>query len=342
MHVAELVGVRQFRLVDRELGAPGPGEVQVRVGAVGICGSDLHAYAEGGVGDSPCVYPMVLGHEPAGVVEQIGPGVQGWSRGDLVACEPALCCFHCEQCLSGRHNLCSRMRFMSTAAEPGFFRDRVNLPAHNVVRLPPPLGVAEGTLVEPLAVALHSLRLARVGLGETAVVFGGGPIGLLTVAALKLAGARRVWLIEPLAHRRAMAGVVGADAALGPDEDPVGAMLHDTAQRGVDVAFDCAAKGDTANQCLASVRAGGRVVYTGIGSEARTALDFHRWRRKELTLTQVRRSNGEEGAARDLLVEHASRFAPLITHRRPLDQIGAAFALVHAYEDGVGKLLVCP
>src|SRR2546430_8784323 len=96
--VAELIGQRQFRLTEQPIEPPGPGEVQVRVGGVGICGSDLHSYAEGGIGDTPCAYPMVLGHEPAGTVAQTGPGVSGWHAGDRAALEPALYCYHCEFC----------------------------------------------------------------------------------------------------------------------------------------------------------------------------------------------------------------------------------------------------
>src|SRR2546423_12706339 len=147
MQVAELVGLRQFRLVDGAVSDPGPGELQVRVQAVGICGSDMHSYAEGGIGDSRCRYPMVLGHEPAGTVLKTGPGVTGWAAGDAVACEPAIFCYHCELCQSGRHNLCSSVRFMSTPGEPGFFREVVNLPAGNVLALPRGLSVDEGALI---------------------------------------------------------------------------------------------------------------------------------------------------------------------------------------------------
>jgi L-iditol 2-dehydrogenase len=343
MRVAELVGIREFRLVDGEIGDPAPGEVQVRVEAVGICGSDMHGYSEGCVGDSPCVYPMVLGHEPAGTVVKVGAGVTGWSAGALVACEPAQFCYHCEPCRSGRPNLCTALRFLSQPGEPGFFRQRVNLPARNVLALPPTgVSAAEGALVEPLAVVLHSLSLAPPVLGDTAVVFGAGPIGLLTIAVLKLSGVTRVWAVEPLAHRRALAQQLGADAALAPTDGAAAAIVAETSGRGVDLAFDCAARGDTANDCLEVARRGGRVVYTGIHSEPRTSLEFHRWRRKELALYQVRRSCHEGEAARDLLVRHIRHFAPLLTHSRPLTEIDAAFALVESYADGVGKLTLRP
>ena len=340
MRVAELIGVRQFRLVEGNTEDPGPGQVQVRVQAVGVCGSDMHSYAEGSVGDTPCVYPMVLGHEPAGVVVKTGAGVTGWSPGDVAAFEPALYCYHCEFCLSGHHNVCANLRFLSSPEDPGFFRDFVNLPAANLLSLAPGLDATLGTLIEPLAVALHSMKFAQPRPGETAAVFGAGPIGLLTIAVLKLSGLRRVWAIEPLAHRRAMALHLGADAVL----DPAGVedILRETGGRGVDVAIDCASKGNTANQSIAVTRNAGRVVYTGIPAEVQVPVDFHPWRRKELSLFQVRRSNHESETARDLLAAHTARFAALVTHQRPLDQIDRAFRQVELYEDGVGKLVLRP
>lgn len=216
MRVAELIARRRFRIAELPLPDPAPGEVQVRVGAVGICGSDLHAYVEGGVGDTACLYPMVLGHEPAGTVVRSGAGVTGWAPGDRAACEPAIYCYHCEYCRSGRHNVCARIRFMSMPGEPGFFREYVNIPAANLLPIPAQISLPLATVAEPLAVALHSMKFAAIRLGETAAVFGAGPIGLLTVACLRLAGAGRIWSVDPVAHRREMARQAGADAAIDP------------------------------------------------------------------------------------------------------------------------------
>ena len=332
MRVAELIGLRRFRLAETGEPEPGPGEVQVRIQAVGVCGSDMHSYAEGGIGRSRCIYPMVLGHEPAGVVVKTGAGISGWRAGDAVACEPALYCYHCEHCMAGRHNVCANLRFLSAPGDPGFFREYVNLPARNLLALPSHIGAKEGTLIEPLAVALHSLKFAALKPGDTAAVLGAGPIGLLTVAALKLSGAGRIWAIDPLPTRRELARAMGADAVIDPS-DVDGQVLHD-------VVFDCAAKGASVRQSIAMARAGGRVVFTGIPSELETPIDFHTWRRKELALFQVRRSNHEGALARDLLAAHAALFAPLITHTRPIDHIDRGFAQLEAYADGVGKLVI--
>src|SRR5262245_50239417 len=244
MRVAELIGPRLFRLAETEAPPPGPGEVQVRIQAVGVCGSDMHSYAEGGIGPTRCSYPMVLGHEPAGVIVSLGAAVSGWQAGDAVACEPALYCYHCEYCMAGRHNVCAHLRFMSSPEEPGFFREYVNLPAGNLIALPSNLDAIEGSLIEPLSVALHSLKFGQPRRGDTAAVFGAGPIGLLTLAVLKLSVAARGWVIEPVAARRELARRMGADAAIDPAAvDAAQQVLADTANRGVDLVFDCAAKG---------------------------------------------------------------------------------------------------
>jgi L-iditol 2-dehydrogenase len=341
MRVAQLTQQRTFRIVEETIGDPGPGEVQVRVAAVGLCGSDLHSFAEGAVGDTPCVYPMVLGHEPAGEVIKAGPGVSGWYPGARAAFEPAIYCYHCEFCLSGRHNVCANLRFMSLPGEPGFFRDYANVPARNLLAIPPGMSFLEATLIEPLAVVLHSLKLVALKPGETVLVFGAGPIGWLTVAALKLAGAGRVWVVEPVAHRRELARAAGADAVLDPTAvDVVRQVLADTGQRGVDVAVDCAAKNGSINQGIHAVRNGGRVVITGIPSEVQVPLDFHPLRRKEVAIFPVRRSNHDSEPALEMLASNPSLFAPLLTHSRPLEEVGRAFEQLEHYEDGVGKIAI--
>lgn len=343
MQVAELDAPHRFRLVDQPIDDPGPGEVQVRVAAVGVCGSDLHYFSEGSIGDTPCVYPMVLGHEPTGTVISTGPGVSGWAPGDRAALEPAVYCYHCEFCATGHHNVCSNIRFLSMPQDPGFLRERVNLPAANVLPLPPEVGLDEGTLFEPLAVTLHSMKFAALQPGERVLVLGAGPIGLLTIALLRLSGAGRIWAVDPVAARRELACRLGADAALDPTSvDPVHELLTETRGRGVDVAIDCAARGESINQAIGAARNAGRVVVTGIPSAARVELDFHVMRRKELALLNVRRSNHESETALELLRDCPQRFTPMLTHSFPLDAVDRGFSLLEQYADGVGKVLIRP
>jgi L-iditol 2-dehydrogenase len=341
MRAAELISPTTFRLSDMAIEEPGPGEVQVRIGAVGVCGSDLHAYGEGAVGGTPNAYPMVLGHEPAGTIVKIGAGVTGLEAGDRGALEPAHYCYHCEFCLSGHHNVCANIRFLSTPHNPGFFRELVNLPVANFKPIPTAMSLEEAALSEPLAIAVHSLRLVTLRLGETVAVIGAGPIGLMTIAALRAAGAGRIWAVEPLAHRRDLAKGIGADAAIEPGE-AVAEILKLTGQRGVDLAIDCAAGDETTIQAMQMTRNAGRVALTGIHTTAIVKVDASAMRRKELTLFNVRRSNHEADEALALLGEHARWFAPVLTHARQLDRIEEAFDIASHYRDGVGKMVVKP
>ncbi len=340
MIAAELFAQRRFRLAEMAEEEPGAGEVRVRVSAVGVCGSDVHSYAEGAVGDTPCLYPMVLGHEPAGTVVKCGEGVSGWSAGDRAALEPALYCYHCEFCRAGRHNICANIRFLSTPGHPGFFREYVNLPVSNLLAIPPKLPLELATVVEPLAVALHSMQFAAPGANDTVAVIGAGPIGLLTIACAKLAGAKRIWAVEPVPHRRALALHMGADSALPPEG--LAEIHKDTGNRGVDCVIDCAAKADTVNDAIRAAARGGRVVITGIHSATHVPFEMSPMRRKELSVFNVRRSNHEARAALEMLTAHQQWFAPLVTHTRRLEQIAEAFAIAENYTDGVGKLVVKP
>jgi L-iditol 2-dehydrogenase len=337
VRVASLSSLRRFEISERDPGPVPPGMIRVRTSAVGICGSDLHYFSEGGIGDVACVYPMVLGHEPTGIVEESG---HGFFKGDRVTLEPAMFCYHCEFCLRGRHNVCSNLRFLSTPTDPGFFRDYVDLPPHNALGLAPSLSLAEGTLVEPLAVVLHSMEFMAFQPGETAVVLGCGPIGLLTIAMLKLNGARRIWATDPLPNRRAMALAMGADVVLPPGLDSVQSILKDTGGRGVDVVADCAAKDGTINHALHLACSRGRVVITGIPSEARIDLEFHVMRRKELFLYNVRRSNSDSHHALRLLEQYPTKFGGIITHQRPFDTIQSTFEMAEKYDDGAGKVVL--
>jgi L-iditol 2-dehydrogenase len=340
MRIAQLSSPHQFQLIEGSLPEPGPGYVQAQVSAVGICGSDVHYFSEGAIGDVPCTYPMVLGHEPAGTVLKTGPGVTGWAPGDRVILEPALYCYHCEFCLTGHHNVCEHIRFMSQPEVPGFFRDVVNIPASNLLAMPPELSAAEGTLIEPLGVVLNSLRFTGAVLGQDVLVLGAGPIGLLTIIALRSAGARRIWVVEPLAHRREMAFQVGANAALTPSDDPVAMVLADTKGRGVDVAVDCYGRDGTINQGIRAVRNAGRVVVTGIPAQALVPIDFNSMRRKEVTLYNVRRGHHQNDMALAMLREQRARFGVMLTHEFPLEQIQQAFSALETYADGVGKVIV--
>jgi L-iditol 2-dehydrogenase len=319
---------------------PGPGEVMVRIHAVGICGSDMHWYLEGGIAEHRAVLPQVLGHEPAGIVEAVGAGVHDLVPGQRVIVEPAITCGHCEFCRSGHHNNCVSSIFMGSPQMPGLFREFATMPAHNAVAIPDEISFRHGTVLEPLSVILHVLELVDIHIGDTVAVIGAGPIGLLTASMARLCGASKVFVADKLPHRLQFALDAGADEAIdirgGSFET---AVMDCTKGRGVDTVFDCAAGPDTLNTACRIARLGGRVVLIGIPNGTR--MNFNQWTAmgKELTIQTVKRSNCNAHAAIDLM--QTGRI-PLnfLTHFLPLEQTPHGFATLGAYADNVGKVII--
>jgi L-iditol 2-dehydrogenase len=319
MRVARLHGVGDLRLSDEPVPQPGPGEALVRVTAIGICGSDLHWFGEGGIGDATLSRPLVLGHEFAGVVES------GHLAGTRVAVDPAIPCETCEWCQHGHQNLCPHVRFAGHGHTDGALREYLAWPERLLHPLPDGLTDAAGAALEPLGVAMHALDLARPRVGETIAVIGAGPIGLLLVGLARAAGAAQVIAVEPREHRRVAAADWGADLALEPAAAADG-IAAATAGRGVDVAIEIAGPDDAVDQALRAVRPGARVVLAGIPDHDRTSMQASLARRKGLTLLFSRRMNHAYPRAIAAATRGLVRLDPLLTERYPLDEAPAAFA----------------
>ena len=319
---------------------PGPGEVLVRLRAVGICGSDLHWYLDGGIGSHAARYPMVLGHEPVGEVVAVGAGVSTHFPGERVAVEPSVTCGHCEYCLNGRPNNCPACVFMGSPESPGFFREYAIVPARNAEHFPDRLSWREGTLIEPVAVLAHVLELVHIRVGDTVAVLGAGPIGLLTVTMARLSGATTVIAAEKVAHSLRMAGQCGAGVLIdASSQDIADSILQATGGRGADIVFDAAGSEATINAGIRAARPGGRFVLIGIPSEKQLVVDIHAAMAKEVGITTIKRSNHRGAEAMALL---ASGCIPtnIITHLLPLERTPEAFELLAGYRDGVGKLVI--
>jgi Threonine dehydrogenase and related Zn-dependent dehydrogenases len=240
---------------------PRAGELLVRLRAVGLCGSDLHWWADGRIHSTPARYPQILGHEPAGEVVAAGPGVTGFRPGDRVSIEPSLTCGHCEYCLGGRHNLCLQARFMGGPDAEGFLRDFAVVPAHNADPVPDSLSWQEATLMEPTAVWVHVFELSPLRMHQTVGILGCGPIGLIGVALARRAGCR-VIACDRTPHRVALASRMGADVAVDV-RDYRDAIHQETRGRGAHQTFDAAGAPDTIHLGIATTRNGGRFTLIG-------------------------------------------------------------------------------
>jgi len=283
----------------------------VRVTAVGICGSDLHWWDEGAIGDAKLTHPLVLGHEGAGVI------AGGPRRGERVAIDPAIPCETCRACRDGYRNLCYRIRFSGHGETDGMLREVMAWPSALLHPLPDRVSDADGAMLEPLGVAIHSADLGHLPFAGTASVIGCGPIGLLLIQVLKAAGASSVLAVEPLAHRREAAARMGADQVC----DSAAAL----GEAGVDVAFEAAGNDEAVGLAMASVRPGGRVVLAGIPGDDAIRFGASLARRKGLTIAMVRRMNEVYPRAISLAERGVVDLGSVVTSRFGLGEVGEAF-----------------
>lgn len=318
-----------LRVDPLEAPAPSPGEVTIRIGRGGICGSDLHYFHAGGFGAVRLRAPMVLGHEAAGVVEAVGQGVTHVSPGDAVAVNPSLPCGACAQCLAGRPQHCLEMRFLGSAMRDphvgGAFRARFTCEAARAVSLPARLSVETAAFAEPLSVVLHAAAQAGPLLGARVLVTGSGPIGVLCAAVARLGGARQVVVTDLHAEPLAIAAAMGATEthAVGANPD---ALAPFSANKGAfDVVFEASGSAPALAAALACTRPGGTIVQLGLGGDV--ALPLGALVAREVRLVGTFRFHAEFHHALQVLAEGRIDPAPMLTAVVPVAEAVRAFAL---------------
>jgi L-iditol 2-dehydrogenase len=318
IRAAKLHAVGDLRLEDvADPQTPPVGWSTVAVTSVGLCGSDLHWYAEGGTGEVTLAEPVAPGHEFAGVA------MDGPYAGRRVAVDPAIPCGRCEWCRGGHGNLCPLVRFAGHGDLDGGLQERVLWPDELLFPLPDALSDDAGALLEPLGVAIHAVQHAHVRLGQDVLVVGAGPIGVLAGAVARRAGASSVFVAEPLEHRRRSALRFGADAAWAPDRVEVELMAA-TSGRGADVVIEMAGVGQGIATAVACARPGARIALGGIPSTPLSAFPAAPARRKGLTFAMVRRMHDTYQRAIRLATTGID-LDDLVSDRFPLERSADAF-----------------
>jgi len=314
--------------------------VKVRIDRVGICGSDVHYYVHGRIANRVVQYPATLGHECAGTIVEAGSKA-GLETGTRVAIDPALTCGECDQCRSGRSNTCRKIQFLGTPDEaPGAVADYRVLPARNCLPIPDSLSLDCATLIEPLSVGLHSVRLGDLRDGESIGILGCGPIGLsVLLCARAQAEAITAYATDLMPQRLAVAHACGADWTSVPNDSVVESILEQE-PFGLNCVFECSGDPACIDQAMKMLVPGGRLIMVGIPATPELTFDVHRMRTSELTFRNVRRQEGCMEPAIRMLTEGRINAAPLVTHHFSLDQIEPAFQLVAAYDDGVIKAML--
>ncbi len=314
-----------------------PREVLLRMAYAGICGSDVHYFLDGRIGDQKVHFPMVPGHEGVAEVVEVGEEVSTLRPGDRVVFDPAIACGACDQCRAGRAHTCRALRFLgSPGGPPGCMAEYVALPEECCQPLPPGLSWEQGILAEPLSVALHCLRLLGGEAPRSMAILGVGAMGLCLLAAARRKGTRYLFVTDSVNWRREAALRLGAELALNPVVTNVVREILGAVPEGVDVVVECCGQQAALDQGLKLLAPGGTLAIIGIPRQNRVRFDIHLLRRKELRIVNVRRQNrclAEAVAMLPLDVE-------LVTHVYGLADAGQAFLTASDYLDGVIKAVI--
>ena len=334
----------RFAVQEVEVPRPGPGQALVRVRKVGICGSDVHLYRSGRIGETRLEGPFVIGHECVARVEAVGQGVGGELVGRRVAVEPAVSCGHCPWCAVGKTNICPTVKFLGTPPTPGALQEYLVHPARLLESLPDKLSDSAGVVLEPTAIALHAIRLMKVRPGQRVAVLGTGVVGTCVLTLLGLYRGLRVVCVDIVEDRLERARSMGADATVNAaglsDEEAAARTKAAIGGYGADVVFECAGVPQT-NWNMCEVAApDGHIAVIGITDDDRIAFNHSRPRRKGVTLRLVRRSLHTLRPCVELAVQGAIPLEKLVTHVLPAGQVEKAFELAAASSPGVLKVLV--
>lgn len=290
MKVAVMTGKKKMEWCEREIPQPGPGELQIKLEYVGVCGSDLHFYSEGRLANWVPDGPLVLGHEPGGVVSAVGEGVEGFKVGDKVSIEPAVPCGECEDCRKGNYNLCKNIRMLAIPGE----RDGVNAEycvhdASMCYKLPDNMDTLEGALIEPLAVGMHATELSNAKVGETAIVLGSGCIGLCTIMSLKARGVSEIYVADVMDKRLEKALEVGATRVFNSKRESIEEFAKTLPGGGADQVYECAGNRITTLQTCRLIKRAGKVTLVGVSPEPVLELDIATLNAMEGTIYSVYR-----------------------------------------------------
>ncbi len=288
MKVAVMLGIGKMGFEERDIPKVKDNEVLVKLEYVGICGSDLHYYETGAIGDYVVKPPFVLGHEPGGTVVEVGKDVKNLKVGDRVALEPGKTCGHCEFCKTGNYNLCPDVVFFATPPVDGVFQEYVAHEAGLCFKLPDNVSTMEGALIEPLAVGFHAAMQGGAKAGQTAVVMGAGCIGLVTMMALKAMGVSKVYVIDIMEKRLQKALELGADGIInGAQADVVEEVRKLTDGKGCDLAVETAGTQVTTVQAIHMTKKGATIVLVGYSKSGEMTLPMSLALDKELTFKTV-------------------------------------------------------
>lgn len=342
MKAMMLTGIRQIEM--KEVPEPvisNPDEVKIKMKVVGICGSDIHYYTQGAIGSQKVEYPFTVGHEGAGVVTEIGKAVKKVKPGDIIAIDPAMPCHQCDQCLSGRHHTCRKLRFLGCPGQAeGCLSEFIVMPEDSCFPLNQPLNADHGAISEPLAIGVYAVRKSAGVKGLNIGILGFGPIGMSVMLAAKAEGVGNIFITDKIDERLDIAKKEGVYFTGNILRDDIVKEIYSREKLGMDVVFECCGQQEAFDQAVEILRPGGKLIVVGIPEFDRWSMNVENTRRKEIMIQFIRRQVDCVQPSLDLMQSDKINIGNMITHRFPLEQARQAFDLVASYNDGVMKAMI--
>ncbi|MHC4457089.1 MAG: zinc-dependent alcohol dehydrogenase [Planctomycetota bacterium] len=342
MKAVVLTGIRQIELRD----VPEPKitketEVLLKIGAVGICGSDVHYYETGRIGSQVVEFPHIVGHECSATVKALGSAVSRLKVGDRVVVDPAISCHNCDQCNQGRENTCRNLKFLGCPGQAsGCLCEYIVMPEDCCLPIGDKLTFAQGVLCEPVTIGLYAVRQTQLQENCDIAILGAGPIGLSCLINVKTENVDGCYVTEKVKERIEVAKITGATWVGNPDRQDIVKEILKFKPAGMDVVFECAGEQETIDQAIELLKPGSKLMLIGIPRSQRISMVIDKMRRKEITIINVRRQNKCMQRCIDLIASGRINVDFMITHRFKLQQAQQAFDMVAGYRDGVIKAII--
>jgi L-iditol 2-dehydrogenase len=330
----KMVNVPKSRIVN-------PKDVLIRMVRVGVCGSDIHYYTDGKIGSQVIEYPFTVGHECSGIVEEVGKGVSKIKAGDRLAIDPAMPCFECDQCKSGRFHTCRRLKFLGCPGQAdGCLSDYIVMPETSCFPIADSVSFEEAVISEPLSIGYYATKLAG-GLKDRNIgILGFGPIGMSVLLPALVEKAGRIYVTDKINARLKIADKCGASWIGNPDETDIVGEIISKEPLLLDFVFECCGQQEAADQAIKLLKPGGKLLLIGIPEFDRWSFLSDDFRRKEIAVQNVRRQNECTHSVLELIANKKVDVMPMVTHHFPFDKTDEAFELVAGYKDGVMKAMI--
>jgi len=338
----KLIGIEQMEMQDEAKPAiEKDNDVLIKMSAVGVCGSDVHYYVSGKIGSQVVQYPFAVGHEGAGVVEEVGASVKNLKAGDRVAIDPAMSCGDCDQCKAGRHHTCRELLFLGCPGQiEGCLKEYIVMGEASCFKIKGSMTMEQAAVSEPLAIGVYSVKQSIPMQGAKVGILGAGPIGMCVRVSAKAEGAEKIYVTDKIDERISIAKKAGACWTGNPEREDIAAKILERQPSGLDVVFECCGEQDAINEAIEILKPGGKLMVVGIPQVDRISFSIDKIRRKEICIQNVRRQCDCVQAAIDMIDEKVIDAGFMVTHRFGFEDCREAFDLVKDYKNGVVKAII--